>query len=1208
MKAKINYKSRKTIIIAAIALIVLIAAIIGTVAFIKGNKTAAAAMPGENNASSETTIENQDNESSNQNEGDVVAPTINNEGDNAQNVDNNQEEAGTTSTTTNGTTSSTTGTTTGTTAGTTGTTTGDANVPNEEYTQTTTIVTEKPWETKTIGWSPLSISAYTATANLGINKPNLSSEKLAYVQGDSLEVAPKNTAIQKGEIITYVIKVTNNGNLNALNIRTIDTIPDGTEVVKVENDGTIKNGKITWKTDIKAGETIELKFQVKVVADSINLIENTAKVNGKDTNKTQNPVITSNKKAEIVVIKGNELAFEQRDAMAGETIIYTITAKNTSNVAGTTTITDEIPAGTTLVANSITGDGELSNGTITWSDVEVPANSETSVSFKVTINADRTTSVENTAIVGGTPTETIETKVANITGEKSVNKTEAKVGEELEYTITLTNSGNAAGKTTITDQIPAGTTIKDATTNGYDATTNTMTWSNVEVKPGEPVELKLVVNVVGGVETIKNTAYIDTNNKIPQEPTTEVKYYYTIEHYQEQVDGSFEMVESKNSSYVSVGTETSYTAKDYSTQGYYFDDSKTVNKNAVVPTNNDLVIKLYYTRRTDLGYTVNYYYNGEWKYNKEYTKQEYLDEITSYDEYATYEGVTYTKYNVETSNEDKSLPLIIGLGTNYINVYYGSPNLTISKYVNKSTANTGDTLHYTIEVSETRKLVDATNVIVEDTLPTGLSNITNITNGGNFSNGKITWNIAKIGKGEKITLEFDAKVTNAIGTTITNNVTAKISNTTIEASVTTSINPKSVEVRGLTKGKEAEDVNIIFIMDNSSSMNEPIASESYSNNSLYVAPSDVEKTRLYSAKTATAQFIQTIYNDDNLKNTNMSVITFNKNDANQNDTGYTIVSGPYEENDSQVKKEWVQGFFGGYYKYYIEKDNKKIELTKATDNKYYEIVSTTIATGTQVIGSATSDDYTDLIDDVNNISIGCRREGFGTYIDPALKKAKDLIDDYKKAEASKNNRNIVIILCDGDISDDNKYATNLTNLKEAADDIYCIGFGSDFSDDKIKDNDGNFKSWGNLPSAYRKLANITTIYEKDANGNNTTTKKVYTAGDTSTLITEFTSILEGLKATNTYTTGTSTITGVTVKSGEIAFPLTYGIQIGNETPITIYSNETSKITCTSQSDFAKYGITYDTTKNIIKWDINECLRQNPTIDLSGELKLTYYVS
>lgn len=241
MKAKINYKSRKTIIIAAIALIVLIAAIIGTVAFIKGNKTAAAAMPGENNASSETTIENQDNESSNQNEGDVVAPTINNEGDNAQNVDNNQEEAGTTSTTTNGTTSSTTGTTTGTTAGTTGTTTGDANVPNEEYTQTTTIVTEKPWETKTIGWSPLSISAYTATANLGINKPNLSSEKLAYVQGDSLEVTPKNTAIQKGEIITYVIKVTNNGNLNALNIRTIDTIPDGTEVVKVENDGTIKN-------------------------------------------------------------------------------------------------------------------------------------------------------------------------------------------------------------------------------------------------------------------------------------------------------------------------------------------------------------------------------------------------------------------------------------------------------------------------------------------------------------------------------------------------------------------------------------------------------------------------------------------------------------------------------------------------------------------------------------------------------------------------------------------------------------------------------------------------------------------------------------------------------------------------------------------------------------------------------------------------------
>ena len=45
LKAKINYKSRKTIIIIAIAVILVIAAIAGTVAFIKGNNNAAAAMP-----------------------------------------------------------------------------------------------------------------------------------------------------------------------------------------------------------------------------------------------------------------------------------------------------------------------------------------------------------------------------------------------------------------------------------------------------------------------------------------------------------------------------------------------------------------------------------------------------------------------------------------------------------------------------------------------------------------------------------------------------------------------------------------------------------------------------------------------------------------------------------------------------------------------------------------------------------------------------------------------------------------------------------------------------------------------------------------------------------------------------------------------------------------------------------------------------------
>ena len=529
MKAKINYKSRKTIIIIAIAVILVIAAIAGTVAFIKGNNNAAAAMPEDE----QTTIgdaQNNNGGDANQNDGnpsenpsdnpqtELPAVDANNDGTTTAGNDGTVTgNNGTTGTTNGGTTTNGngTGTTTGTTTGTAGT---GATVPNQDYTQTTTVITENPWETKTIGWSPLSISAYTAAANLGINKPDLATEKLAYVQGDSLDKLPENTAIQKGEVITYVIKVTNKGNLNATSIRTIDTVPAGTELVdgSITANGTESNGKITWKTDIEAGKTVELSFQVKVVADSIDIIENTAKVNGTETPTTQNPIITSAKQASV--LENGDLV--DRDAKVGETIRYTITAINKSEVDGTTIITDKAPEGTTYVKKSASeGAVVADDGTITWKKVTVPAGKEATVSFDVTVNQDTKTSVTNIAVVGDTETPETETKVANITGTKSVDKTTAKVGDTLTYTITLKNSGNADGKVTVTDEIPAGTTlVADSITGDGVAANGTITWEDVVVTTEEPTEISFKVTINSEtITSVRNTAIVDGNK--PTNPT-----------------------------------------------------------------------------------------------------------------------------------------------------------------------------------------------------------------------------------------------------------------------------------------------------------------------------------------------------------------------------------------------------------------------------------------------------------------------------------------------------------------------------------------------------------------------------------------------------------------------------------------------------------------------------------------------------------------
>ena len=508
MKAKINYKSRKTIIIIAIAVILVIAAIAGTVAFIKGNNNAAAAMPEDE----QTTIgdaQNNNGGDANQNGGnpsenpsdnpqtELPAVDANNNGTttagNDGTVTGNNDTTGTTNggTTTNG---NGTGATTGTTTGTAGT---GATVPNQDYTQTTTVITENPWETKTIGWSPLSISAYTAAANLGINKPELSTEKLAYVQGDSLTEAPVHTAIQNGEVITYVIKVTNKGNLDATSIRTIDTVPEGTELVEgsITANGTESNGKITWKTDIKAGKPVELSFQVKVVADSINLIENTAKVNGTETPTTQNPVITSVKQASV--LENGDLV--DRDAKVGETIRYTITAINKSEVDGTTIITDKAPEGTTYVKKSASAGAVVADdGTITWKKVTVPAGEEVTVSFDVTVNKEiyneetqqneSVKSVKNTATVGTIPTGEVETKVANITTTKASQPSATPLHEldTITYRLIATNYGNGTGTVTISDKIPEGTTlVGDVTVTG-----DTTKYDETQLKNGIAVEVK----------------------------------------------------------------------------------------------------------------------------------------------------------------------------------------------------------------------------------------------------------------------------------------------------------------------------------------------------------------------------------------------------------------------------------------------------------------------------------------------------------------------------------------------------------------------------------------------------------------------------------------------------------------------------------------------------------------------------------------------
>ena len=1567
MKARINYRSKRTIIIISIAVVLLIAAIAGTVAFVKGNRDSAAAMTDDNPGTSQNDGTNaglpnngDQNNGSDQNNDGTTLPT---DGDNTNPADsnNNGNNGSTTNdgtTGTNGANESTTGTTNGTNTGanagtTTGTTTAGnngANVPNQDYTQTTTVITENPWETKEIGWSPISVAAYTAASKLKVHKPDLDLQKYAYLDGDSLEELPVNTAVQKGETINYVIKITNKGNEDANGIRTIDSIPEGTELASISEGGALNNdGKIVWKNNIKAGETVTVSFKVVVTADSIDLINNIAKVNGEETPETKTPVITANKTAQVVTKVDKEEVLENRDAKVGETIRYTITAKNTTEVDGTTVIKDSIPDGTTFVDGSIKGNGNFDkeNRTITWNNVVVPAKGEVSVSFDVVVNEKTTAgevvkSVSNTATVGNTPTEEVETKVANITGEKKVSSDVANVGDTLIYTIILTNNGNGDGKVTVTDAIPEGTTIKVATTDGYDFETNTMTWKNVEVKAGKSVELTLEVVVEDNTSVIKNKAYVD-DNKIPEEPETAVKHHYTVEHYTENLDGTYSKVEKDTvvSADVEIGTKVSYENNNY--EGFTFDDSKTENKDSTVPDNNNLVVKLYYTRNsysytikyveegnetnilktttgeakyeeeidvtkeTFEGYTyvrqdkekikidttnniatvyytrnsykVTYKYEGKvptgasktpaeatYKYgasvtvaedatapgytfsgwdhedfpmpasdvvikghftandNTQYKVEHYLEDLdgkaftlkdtetlagitdttatatpkqypgftfnenvegtktsgtitgdgqlvlklyytrnsysytikyveegneknilktttgeAKYEEEIdvtkeTFEGYTYvrqdkekikidttnniatvyytrnsykvtykyegkvptgasktpaeatykygasvtvaedatapgytfsgwdkkdftmpasnvvikgsfkandnteykvehylenleeldgekftlkdtetlagttdttatatpkqypgftydstvegtktsgtitgdgqlvlklyytrntykytvhyfyngvedenkaeefealyeekineytiknqgryTEYNKESSNRTKEALLVIGTGSNYINVYYGTPNVTISKNVNKTAVKVGDTLHYTIKVTETRGLVNASGINVTDPIPEGLENVRNITHNGNLNEGNVEWNNLAITKNSSITLEFDATVSaTTIGKTISN--TANLGGTTSGDSntVTTTVSELKAAVKEVKKGTTGKDaVNIVLVMDLSYSMQEKKVSDNVT-------------TRLDAAKTAATKFINSIYKKDPESKVTVTVLTFNT--ANPLTTIKYVGTERCTDND-RWHLHWNCKKIDGVW--YSKWEEQKVAIPYS---------------GTSKLGFADKTNYGALVNEINNISLPAENPdgGLGTNVSAALDLTKTTIGDLKDNHSE--NSNVVILLSDGAPTTSysgNSSSNNYEGLRNQASEIkgnpittefYSIQFGTEKGAEKLL---------------------------KAMSSNNT----VYTSNSIDSLVENFTNILDQ----NTTKDPIDTV------NGKYTTTLSNPLVVDADNPITVTYKGTTLFTCTS---LPNNGLTYDSTTKTLTWDIN----------------------
>ena len=283
--------------------------------------------------------------------------------------------------------------------------------------------------------------------------------------------------VVEGETITYTITITNDGE-RGKDVIVKDTIPEGTTFVdgsiKVDNEETdYTSGDLNSGITVNVGAESETTVSFEVTVDELENgiyskeLRNTAVVDGENTNTT------------VTTVNKSNLTFEKSSdpdngslVTYGDEITYEITLSNTGSLATNAVVKDSAPEGTTFVEGSIKVNnqetaytsGDLNNG-IT---VNVGADSETTVSFTVTVNAlNEGEYIRNAATVNDISTNetTHEYALANIEATKQVyaenNLDYIVPGEKLTYIIYVKNSGGLSKDVVIKDTVPTGTTFVD---------------------------------------------------------------------------------------------------------------------------------------------------------------------------------------------------------------------------------------------------------------------------------------------------------------------------------------------------------------------------------------------------------------------------------------------------------------------------------------------------------------------------------------------------------------------------------------------------------------------------------------------------------------------------------------------------------------------------------------------------------------------------